>query len=51
QYLITILYEKHTKSTLLRRPMVVQQPKTFVVMVDNTLMSWSKGRMHATKHR
>ncbi|KAI3891971.1 hypothetical protein MKX03_035739 [Papaver bracteatum] len=31
--------------------MVVQQPKTFVVMVDNTLMSWSKGRMHATKHR
>ncbi|RZC74191.1 hypothetical protein C5167_049666 [Papaver somniferum] len=31
--------------------MVVQQPKTFVVMVDNTLMAWSNVRMHATKHR
>ncbi|KAI3949244.1 hypothetical protein MKW92_021999 [Papaver armeniacum] len=55
QDLITILYEDRQGLEILSKEgqwlQVVQQPKTFVVMVGKTLMAWSNGRMHAPKHR
>ncbi|KAI3983669.1 hypothetical protein MKX01_001073 [Papaver californicum] len=55
QDLITILYEDRQGLEVLSKEgqwlQVVQQPKTFVVMVGKTLMAWSNGRMHAAKHR